>query len=154
MHRVSLILVAEDDANDVFLLRRAFQKAGVGCRIVDVRNGREAVNYLTGQPPYSDREQYPLPCLLLVDVKMPLMNGFELLEWLQTQPGFASLPAVVLSSSEQTADIVEAKKFGAREYLVKPTLITDLVKIVEDLHARWLQQEQEKENGRTNGALT
>ena len=93
------VLVAEDDANDVFLLRRAFECAELHLNLAHVPNGREAVDYLAGVRPYSDRLRYPVPELLVTDLNMPLMGGLELLSWLRAQLQLNWLPAVVLSSS-------------------------------------------------------
>ena len=133
-----VILLAEDDANDVFLFRRAVKKAGLQSTVVDVPDGREAVQYLSGEPPYANRALFPLPNLLLLDLKMPLMDGFDVLGWMRTRPELANLPVVVLSSSTIEADIKKARSLGAREYLIKPSDTSDLLKMVQDLHQRWL----------------
>ena len=133
-----VILLAEDDANDVFLFRRAVRKAGLPSTIIDVPDGREAVHYLCGKPPYADRALFPVPNLLLLDLKMPLMDGFDLLGWIQTRPELAHLPAVVLSSSTIESDIKKARNLGARDYLIKPSDASELLRMVEELHRRWL----------------
>ena len=115
MASLPLILLAEDDANDVFFLRRAFQKATVKCRIVDVPNGQEAIRYLEGKQPYGNPTDFPKPSLLLLDLKMPLVNGFEVLEWIGTQGAFEDLPALVLSSSAHEEDMARARELGARD---------------------------------------
>ncbi len=133
-----VILVAEDDANDVFFLRRAFQKAELGCHILDVPNGQVAVDYLSGASPYDDRCQYPLPQLLLLDLKMPLMSGFEVLEWLKGRPDLNELPALVLSSSAHQEDVAKARALGARDYHVKPSDQQQLIQLARELQAKWL----------------
>jgi len=139
MDEKPVILVAEDDPNDVFFLRRAFQKAAIKCHILDVSNGQEAIFYLQGMAPYSNRVDYPLPQLLVLDLKMPLMNGFDVLEWLRGQPGLAQLPALVLSSSGQDEDISRARGLGARDYLVKPTDLAQLSELAREIATKWLQ---------------
>src|SRR5947207_2951899 len=114
------VLIAEDDSNDVFLLRRAFQKAGLKGPIVVVHNGQEAVDYLTTQDAKARRNEEHFPALLLLDLKMPLMDGFDVLSWMQTFPMSRKLPVVILTSSNQDKDIQQARKLGADEYRVKP----------------------------------
>jgi CheY-like chemotaxis protein len=138
MRARSLILLVEDNRDDAFFLRRAFLKAGVSHPIVDVRNGQQAVNYLSGNALYSDRSLYPMPKLVLVDLKMPLMDGFELLTWVQNRPELEALPVVVISSSDLPADRDRAIKLGAKDYFVKPNDPEDLVRLIEDFRARWI----------------
>src|SRR5256885_1076948 len=109
------ILVADDDRDDVFLLRRAFRRAAVHCDIVDVDDGQRAVDYLKGTPPFDDRISHPIPELLLLDIKMPKLNGFEVLAWLRGRPDLDHLPVVVFSSSPFEADANVARNLGAQE---------------------------------------
>src|SRR6266496_2243141 len=95
------ILFAEDDADDFVFMRRAFEKTGAHYNFVRVPNGEEAVGYLHGDGPYHDRAQYPFPDLLLLDLKMPMMNGFDVLAWWRQQPHAKDLPVVVLTGSNQ-----------------------------------------------------
>jgi CheY-like chemotaxis protein len=136
----SLILLVEDSRDDAFFLRRAFVKAGLSHAIVDVRNGQQAVNYLSGHALFADRSLYPLPKLVLVDLKMPLMDGFELLTWVQSRPELKQLPVVVISSSPLPTDKEKAILLGARDYFVKPHDPEQLVQIVEALHAKWITE--------------
>ena len=135
---MALSCLVEDSRDDAFFLRRAFLKAGLSHPMVDVRNGQQAVNYLSGKALYGDRSLYPLPGLIVVDLKMPLMDGFELLAWLQGQPELEAMPAIVISSSDLPADREKAMKLGAREYFVKPNDPADLIRLVEGLHAKWM----------------
>src|SRR5882672_4525205 len=136
------VLVAEDNPDEVYLLRRAFRRAGLPHEIIEVRDGVATIEYLKGVPPFNDRTRYPLPRLLLLDLKMPKVNGFEVLAWLETQVEFNSLPAVVLSSSVFQADSKKALDLGAREFLTKPYDLNALVTVVEGLHERWLAGEE------------
>jgi CheY-like chemotaxis protein len=132
------VLVAEDDANDVFLLRRAFVNAELSCNLMHVPNGREAADYLRGLPPYSDRSRNPLPQLLVTDLNMPLMNGMELLFWLRGRTELNRLPTVVLSSSGLERDRTKALALGARAYHVKPVEFSGLVALVRELNKQFL----------------
>src|SRR5580765_18252 len=134
----SLVLICEDSREDTFLLRHAFVKAGLSHRLVDVRNGQQAINYLSGIGLYTDRQQHPLPNLVLIDLKMPLLDGFEVLAWIQTRPELQSIPVIVVSGSNQPTDIEAARKLGARDYLVKPKDWYELVKFARLLHDRYL----------------
>jgi len=132
------ILVADDDPNDVFFLKRAFTKAGHGYRVVDVPDGETAIDYLSGSAAYADRSRFPLPALMLLDLKMPKVNGFEVLAWLQREKRLDSLKVVVLSSSGLASDKQKAKSLGAHDYRVKPADIDEMLILVKDLAARWL----------------
>jgi len=134
------ILVAEDDENDAFLLRRAFQKAGLSNPLIFASNGQEAVDYLRGEPPYSDRNQNPLPSLLLLDLKMPVVDGFDVLAWLKSQPALQKVPAIVFSSSGEPEDVMKAQGLGAVDFQVKPSDFLELVRVVQKLSARWLPE--------------
>ena len=133
-----LILLAEDTLLDVFFLRRALMKAALANPIVVVRDGQEAIDYLQGRGTYADRKTYPLPSLLLLDLEMPRVDGFGVLAWLQNQTAFRRLPKVVLSGSIREENALKARELGADEYRVKPTAPDELIKIVHELHARWL----------------
>lgn len=133
------ILVAEDEETDAFFLKHALQKAGLSHELVVACDGQEAVDYLSGKGPYADRAQHPLPALLLFDLKMPRMTGFEVLAWLQNQADLKSLPAIVLTSSANDNDRQRAQQLGAADFRVKPSSILELVHIVQDLHAKWLE---------------
>lgn len=128
------VLLVEDNTSDVFLVRRAFQKAQVGCLIQVVKDGEEAVAYLKGTGQYSDRERFPLPVLVLLDLKLPRRSGFEVLDWLRKQPALKRLPVVILTSSREVRDINKAYDFGANSYLVKmadPSSMTDLSRLID-----------------------
>jgi CheY-like chemotaxis protein len=136
------ILVADDDQNDVFFLRRAFQKSGLGHMVLDVPDGQEAIDYLRGDAAYGDRSRFPLPALLLLDLKMPKVDGFDVLAWLKTQSEFKSLPVVVLSSSSREDDINRARALGADDYRVKPADFEELLTLAQDVANRWLRANQ------------
>src|SRR5438067_1339022 len=133
-----LVLVAEDEESDALILRHAFQKAGLANPLVVVQDGQEAIDYLSGSSPYQDRAKHPLPALLLLDLKMPRMSGFDVLGWIATRPDLKHLPVVVLSSSSADADIQKAHQMGARDFLVKPHDFTHYIGIIHRLREQWL----------------
>lgn len=116
----NMILLAEDDPNDVFFMKRALDKAGVNLPVHVARNGQEAIDYLSGSGNFSDRAGFTLPQLLLLDLKMPFVNGFEVLEWVRSQPVLKELPVIVLTSSSEDRDRQRAAELGAKAYFVKP----------------------------------
>jgi CheY-like chemotaxis protein len=133
------VLVAEDDPSDVFLLQRAFAAASVPASLHFVRDGQEAIDYLTGEADYSDRATYPLPDLMLLDLKMPRLNGFDVLEWLRKQPGLKRMLVTILTSSDQARDIDRAYDLGANSYLLKPHGSQELNELVERVQRYWLE---------------
>lgn len=143
-----VILLAEDEPDAVMLMQLAMETACLRNRLFAVRNGRDAVDYLEGNGPYSDRRAYPIPSLLLLDLKMPVMDGFALLSWLQKRQRFDGMARVVLSSSNLESDVCRAESLGADDYRVKPNKHTDLVQIVRELHACWLSRACEPVAGR------
>jgi CheY-like chemotaxis protein len=129
-----LVLMVDDSEDDCLLLKMALNKADRLRFIGSVSDGEELVSYLNGQGRYSDREQYPLPDMLLLDLMMPRKNGFEVLEWLRGQP-FEDLVVVVLSGSDQSQDIQKAMALGADHYHTKeasPRKRLELVKLLEE----------------------
>ena len=136
--RDGVILLAEDDPNDVLSVQRAFQRNYVANPVQVVRDGEEALAYLSGQAPFADRERHPLPVLMLMDLKMPRKSGLEVLEWVRQQPGLKRLPIIVLTSSNQSPDINRAYELGANSYLVKPAGFDSLLDLVKNLDMYWL----------------
>jgi CheY-like chemotaxis protein len=129
------ILYAEDREDDVFFLRRACRRAGFDgvLQIHSVNDGQLAVDYLVGTGDYADRTKFPLPDLVLLDLKMPRRSGLEVLEWIRGQPGMIELPVFLLTSSNQQADIDRASALGANGYFIKPGGIGELATMVEQL---------------------
>ncbi len=132
------ILHVEDDPNDLVLFRHACDQADVALDVRIACDGDEAIAYLSGQAPFSNRAQFPLPALVLLDLKMPRVNGFEVLAWIREQPPFMRLPVVVFSSSNHEVDVQRAYDAGANSYLVKPADFNSLVQLVKLLSAYWL----------------
>jgi len=114
------ILVVEDDENDALLIRRTLSSSGIPNPRVFVQSGEEAIDYLVGVGPYSNRATFPLPALALLDLKLPVMDGFEVLKWIRAHPHFKDLRVVVLTGSDNIRDVNEAYRLGANTFLVKP----------------------------------
>lgn len=132
------ILLAEDDDNDVFFLERAFKQSQIANPLHRARDGEDAISYLRGDVPFNDREKYPLPGLMLLDLKMPRKNGFDVIAWIRQQPGLKRLPIVVLTSSKEDPDINRAYELGANTYLVKPVKFDGLVEMMKALKFYWV----------------
>ena len=117
----AVILLAEDREDDVILIRRAFRSAFLDNPLQIVRDGEECIAYLAGMAKFSNRAEFPLPELLLLDLKMPRMDGFDVLLWLRQQPTLSSLRVIVITSSEALRDVNRAYELGASSFMVKPT---------------------------------
>jgi CheY-like chemotaxis protein len=136
------ILYVEDDESDLAVLRHAFRLANVDIPLCHVPDGQVAVEYLTGQGTYQDRVRFPFPSILLVDVKMPRMGGLELLQWVRARPEFASLVAIMFSSSDHESDVRRACQFGANSYVVKPHGLQASIKLARALENWWFDQNE------------
>jgi CheY-like chemotaxis protein len=137
-----VILVAEDNDDDFVLLRCAFESAGLPHRLIGIPNGVDAVDYLYAEVPYTNRSAYPFPDLLLLDLHMPVMDGFEVLAALKGRAQFRCLPIVVLSSVDDPLIIQEALKLGATDFLIKPVSMAERVEMAQGLHSCWLKGEK------------
>lgn len=133
-----VVLLVEDNPRDARLIQRAMEKARMLNAVQVQSDGEAAIEYLAGTPPYDDRDRYPLPELVLLDLKLPRKNGFEVLEWLRAQPGLKRLPVVVLTSSDETPDVSRAYDLGANSYLVKPVESEALVGLLKHVDVYWL----------------
>ena len=134
MRHVYCLLIAEDDDNDVFFLQNAFKEADIQNPLQIVHDGQEAIDYLAGNGEFADRSKYPLPYLLILDLKMPRITGMDVLEWLQSQPELRCLPVIVFSSSAHRNDIERAYQLGANAFVVKPAATSkrnDLARLIK-----------------------
>ncbi len=132
------ILLVEDDPTDVFNIQRAFRKADLASGMEVVTDGEQAIHYLSAQSCYEDRDRYPVPALVLLDLKLPRYSGFDVLSWLRNESDFRYLPVVVLTSSDQTADIERAYALGANSYLTKPPSPGTLLEMMQAMGMFWL----------------
>lgn len=132
------ILLVDDSENDLVLMRRAFTKAEFNNPLREVRNGEEAIAYLKGEGVYEDRNQFPFPVVMILDLNMPRLNGFEVLSWVQTQPALKHLSIIILTASVRMEDVERAYDLGAHSFLVKPASLEKLVTMIRCLRD-WLQ---------------
>jgi CheY-like chemotaxis protein len=130
-----MILLAEDDCNDVFLMERAMSKAKLSVRMHNAKNGEEALNYLQGKGQHADRVAYPIPSLILLDIKMPCLNGFEVLQWIRQQSALIHIPVIMLTSSLEDADREKARELGAQDFFIKPPTAESVRKMLQRVPA-------------------
>ena len=116
----SRILLVEDDEDDVFLMQRAMSRANLDLPMHVAINGQDAIDYLSGTGKYNDRASYPLPLCIFLDLKLPFIHGFEVLQWIRGQPLLRHISVLILTSSPEESDRARAKALGAKAYLVKP----------------------------------
>src|SRR6266704_4867910 len=124
-----VVLLAEDSEDDVIIFRRTMSQASIDFPLFVTKDGQETIAYLKGTGKFGNRSEFPVPDLLLLDLVMPEINGFEVLEWIRDQPGLGSLPVVVLTSSETIHDVKLANQLGAHSFLVKPIKSKDLLQL-------------------------
>ncbi len=134
----AVILYVEDEADDVFFMRRAFEQEGLAGHLRAVTDGGDAIAYLEAADQFPDSAENPLPHLILLDLNLPVRSGFEVLQWIRSQDTTKDLPVVVFSSSNHNADRERANALGANEYLLKPSSGLDFAKIVQMLKNQWL----------------
>jgi len=142
-----VILLVDDNPHDVVLIRLAFRRVGIIDTIQLVKDGAEAMRYINGGGAYADRHQFPIPTLVLLDLKMPQTSGFDVLQWIREQPELGNVIVVVMSGSRNDQDIERAYALGANSYLIKPTRFEEMVKMMETLkdYTAW------RKNGRVHG---
>jgi CheY-like chemotaxis protein len=138
MYDKAVFLLVEDSADDVLLIKRAFQKANIANPLYVVPSGENAMLYLSGEGPYRNREEFPLPAVILLDLKLPGKDGFEVLEWIRTQPGLSNLRVIVLTASDAMRDADHAYKLGANSFLTKPVQLDRLAEMMQALKGYWI----------------
>jgi CheY-like chemotaxis protein len=134
------ILLADDSPDDVFLIRSAFKKNGFRDPIYVVSNGEEVLQYLKGEAPYTDRKRCPVPHLLLLDLNMPRLNGFEVLSWIRGRQEWMCLPVIVLTSSFYGPEIKKAYDLGANSFITKPPDFSHLLASLKEVGEHWLRR--------------
>jgi len=144
-----LFLLVEDNEDHVLLIRRAFVKSKVLNPLQVVRTGEDSIAYLEGTGRFSNRAEFPLPSVILLDLKLTGMDGFEVLRWIRQQPGFRAVRIVVLTSSNAIRDVNLAYQLGANSFLVKPVDFEDFVRVTQALQGYWLWTDKEPEISRS-----
>jgi CheY-like chemotaxis protein len=138
MNKDGLILVAEDDEYDVEFLRRAFAEAGLHNPVHTAPDGQFAIDYLSGAGEFADRVRFPLPCLVLLDLKMPRKTGLEVATWIRNQPQYCGLPVIMLSSSVNPTEVVEAYQRGVNAFVAKPMGTPERTDFARMIKGFWL----------------
>jgi len=136
------ILLVDDSADDAFFVRKALEKARMGKSCKWVEDGDEAIKYLRGEGKYTNRREFPFPTVILSDLKMPRMSGFELLRWVREHPECAVIPTILFTSSAVVEDVVEAYRLGANAYMVKPSQPEEFVDILRVTCDYWTRCEK------------
>jgi CheY-like chemotaxis protein len=136
------LLLVEDNEDDAFLMKRSLKAADVTQPLHVAKDGQQAIDYLAGRGPYADREAYPLPSVVFLDLKLPFKSGHEVLAWIRNQRELAQIIVVVLSSSNQPSDLKEAYRLGANSYVVKPAATEQLIAWAMAFKRYWLDFNQ------------
>ena len=139
MNNRATILLVEDNEDDVFLMRRALKDAEITNPLHLAEDGQEAIDYLSGNGKFSDRETNPLPTVIFLDLKLPYVKGLDVLAWARTNPNLSNIAIVVLTSSEEPSDLSEAYRRGANSYLVKPPTAPQLLDLAKTFKWHWLE---------------
>ncbi|HEV8541143.1 MAG TPA: response regulator [Verrucomicrobiae bacterium] len=151
-----VILLVDDNPHDVVLIRLAFRRVGIIDTIHLVKDGLEAMRYIKGEGAYADRIQFPVPTLILLDLKMPQTSGFDVLQWIREHPELSSIVVVVMSGSNNDEDIGRAYDLGANSYLIKPTRFEDMVRMMESLkdYTHWRKNARVAGSARSKQAFS
>ncbi|MEW8399008.1 MAG: response regulator, partial [Candidatus Thiodiazotropha sp.] len=138
MSKPAVILLVEDSRMDVELTLDAFKEARLSNRIEVAYSGQQALDYLFGNDHFANRSQHPLPDLILLDLKMPGIDGFEVLKHLKATPLIKRIPVVILTSSKEEGDRALSYDIGANSYLVKPVEFTGFIEVISQIEDYWL----------------
>lgn len=140
MGNLKNILLADDSPDDIFLIKSAFKKSGFSDPIYIVQNGEEVLRYLKGEGAYADRRRYPVPHLLLLDLNMPRLSGFEVLSWIRGRQEWMCLPVIVLTTSFYGPEIKRAYDLGANSFITKPPEFAQLIASLKEVGEHWLRR--------------
>jgi len=145
MAKTGSVLFVDDESVWVDLMRTAFKRAGIPNPVEGVKDGPEAIRYLRGEAPYANRAARPLPKLVLLDLRLPGMHGFEVLQWIRRQPELAGLAVVVITGMEAPGDVRRAQELGATAFLTKPLSLAKLVEMAGRIRDNWLRPDRLEE---------
>ena len=134
-----IVLLVEDDPNHELLVELSLRRASLGIRIKAVPDGAIAIQYLSGEPPFDDQEVHPLPALIILDLGLPHISGFDVLQWLQGREDLWAVPVVVFTASEDPEDAKRAFSLGARVYRVKSEDFDVLADPVREILKKWVK---------------
>ena len=147
MTKASSVLFVDDDPDWVDLLRTAFGRAGIPNLVHGVQDGPEAISYLRGEGRYANRTAHPLPELVLLDLRLPGMDGFEVLQWIRRQSKLPGLAVVVITGMEAPGDARRAQELEATGFMAKPFTFAKLVEMAQQIHDTWLRPARQLEPG-------
>ncbi|MDB6109823.1 MAG: response regulator with CheY-like receiver domain and winged-helix DNA-binding domain [Pedosphaera sp.] len=133
------ILLAEDSEDEVFFFSRAFRGITGSCSLQVVSNGARAIDYLSGTGPFANRRECPLPSFMLLDIKLPLLTGLEVLQWVRSDSTLKDLPVAMFTHCNQMAEINRAQALGADAYFVKPARQQEMDAMLKSITQSWLK---------------
>jgi CheY-like chemotaxis protein len=139
------LLLVEDNEDDAFLMKRSLRAAGVDQPLHVAQDGQQAIDYLAGRGEFGDRQRYPLPSVIFLDLKLPFKSGHEVLAWIKNQRELAQIIVLVMTSSDQPSDLEEAYRLGANSYVVKPPATEQLVELAVAFKNYWLKYNRTNE---------
>ena len=132
-----IYLIAEDDPDTQLLIQRAFKQGDLAAPIHFVDDGEQTIEYLAGRGQFSDRSRYPLPAILLLDLKMPFKDGFDVLRWIRAHPSFRKLVVIMFSGSSLERDVEQAFELGVNSFVMKPVSFSELLQVIMAIHHYW-----------------
>lgn len=134
------ILLVEDNEDDAFFMKQALKDAEIENPLRTVEDGQQAIDYLSGKNGFADREKFPLPTVVFLDLKLPMKSGHEVLQWIRAQPQFKKLIVIVLTSSSEPVDLNRSYQLGANSFVVKPPTPEQLLELAQAFKLWWIRQ--------------
>jgi CheY-like chemotaxis protein len=132
-----IYVIAEDDQDTQILIKRAFKQADLSAPLYFTNDGQHTIDYLAGGGEYEDRAKFPMPAILLLDLKMPFRDGFDVLRWIRAQPRLRKLVVIMFSGSSLESDVEEAFNLGVNSFVMKPVSFSELLQVVMAIHHYW-----------------